>query len=43
MNGTVVTVLLANHHLFTVDNVLTSIEERETATDKSKYDTYEED
>jgi hypothetical protein len=43
MNGTVVTDLLANHHLFTVDNVLTSIEERETATDASKFDTYEED
>jgi hypothetical protein len=43
MNGNVVTDVLANHHLFTVDNVLTSIEERETATDKSKYDTYEED
>jgi hypothetical protein len=43
MNRTVVTDLLANHHLFTVDNVLTSIQERETATDKSKYDTYEED
>jgi hypothetical protein len=43
MNGTVVTYLLANNHLFTVDNVLTSIEERETATDASKFDTYEED
>jgi hypothetical protein len=43
MNEAVVTDLLANHHLFTVDEVLTSIEERETATDGSKFDTYKED
>jgi hypothetical protein len=43
MNGEVVTDLLANHHIFTVDEVLTSIKERETATDGSTFDTYEED
>jgi hypothetical protein len=43
MNGTVVTFLLATHHLVTVDEVLTSIEARESATDKSKYGTYGEE
>jgi hypothetical protein len=35
--------LLANHHLFTVTDVLTSIEAREVATDASVYDVYEQD
>jgi hypothetical protein len=34
---------LANHHMFTVTEVLASITSRETATDDSKYDEYEED
>jgi hypothetical protein len=34
---------LANHHLFTVTDVLTSIEEREVATYASVYDVYEQD
>jgi hypothetical protein len=35
--------LLANHHLCTVTDVLTSIEEQEVATDASVYDVYEQD
>jgi hypothetical protein len=41
--GTKVVDLLANHHLFSVKDVLTSIEHRESATDASAYDVYEED
>jgi hypothetical protein len=41
--GTMVVDLLANHHLFTVTDVLTSIEAREVATDASVYDVYEQD
>jgi hypothetical protein len=41
--GTMVVDLLANHHLFTVTDVLTSIGEREVATDASVYDVYEQD
>jgi hypothetical protein len=35
--------LLANHHIFTVTDVLTSIQDREVATDASAYDVYEQD
>jgi hypothetical protein len=41
--GTMVVDLLANHHMFTVTGVLTSIKEREVATDASVYDVYEQD
>jgi hypothetical protein len=41
--GTAVIDLLANHHLFTVTDVLTSIETRELAIDASAYDVYEQD
>jgi hypothetical protein len=41
--GTEVVDLLAHHHFFSVDDVLTNISDGETAQDNSKYDAYEED
>jgi hypothetical protein len=41
--GTKVVDLLAHHHLFTVTDILTSIDAQEVAIDGSEYDIYEQD
>jgi hypothetical protein len=43
LRGTIVMDFLANHHLFSLNDVLTSIEVRETVTDASAYNVYEQD
>jgi hypothetical protein len=43
IRGTRVMDVLANHYLFSVNDVLMSIEDRETATDASAYNVYEQD